>query len=98
MEMEFLSALNYNIYVKYENFKIWTDQCEAWWAKYSQPLPLLNNTTSKKRPSSSSLDYHYTPKKRHIIEEAYYPILSWSSSLSAISIANQQFSLPHNKY
>lgn len=47
MEMEFLSALNYNIYVHHQQFFAWVNQCHQW-------LPLAQSVTGQ-RPVQSAV-------------------------------------------
>jgi malic enzyme len=98
MEMEFLSALEYNIHIQHQTYLNWTEQCQLWWNRHNQPLI----TISKKRPLDNNI-IEFTHKKRHLLEDRYSmyytppickPILSWSSSCSTTN--HQQ--LPHNNF
>lgn len=117
MEMEFLSALDYNIHIPHTLYFMWTTQCQQWWSntQLMQPI-ILDNTPTLAQPTlKRSYEYtstdNYNQKKRCSIEPVtptsniidyyhnYYPIntqnvckpiLSWSSSVSALASATNQ--------
>ncbi|KAI9361979.1 hypothetical protein BD770DRAFT_470655 [Pilaira anomala] len=83
MEIEFLSALNYTIHITQSQFFDWVQKCQQWWNLLS--IPALLPIQPQKR-HCDYIDDNY-PKKKFSID--YYsnvkPILSWSSSVSALS-------------
>jgi hypothetical protein len=120
MEMEFLSALDYNIHIPHTLYFMWTTQCQQWWSntQLMQPIivntppvqPTTTTTTSLKRSFEYTSNDNYHKKRcNHTVEPVtppsidyypnYYPIntqnvckpiLSWSSSVSALASATTQ--------
>jgi hypothetical protein len=104
MEMEFLSALDYNIHVSHTMYFKWTTQCQQWWTNTQLMQPVIVNTPTvqptslkrsfehtdtytKKRPCPTFDYYHYYPINT---QNVCKPILSWSSSVSALASATSQ--------
>lgn len=69
MEMEFLSALNYNIYVHHDRFLSWATQCQRW-------MPTAQQNAAGQRPVKM-------PTRLSIKQSNSTP-LSQSASLSSI--------------
>ncbi|KAG0166478.1 hypothetical protein DFQ28_007212 [Apophysomyces sp. BC1034] len=147
MEMEFLSALQYNIHIPHHQFFVWVSQCQQW-------LPLMRCTTpvmtkpittypSLKRTAPEAVQQPYATKRHHhmpvemptmptlkrtaqeaVLDSPYAnkrrhqmpftppdeplaipqypspydvtmcrPILSWSSSTSALASSRQSYAL-----
>ncbi|KAG2212387.1 hypothetical protein INT47_001748 [Mucor saturninus] len=86
MEMEFLSALNYTIHIPHAVYFEWRNTCQGWWNHLSLCLTPLVLVPSQKR---SSLWEETSVQKKFFPSVDYYidvkPILSWSSSVSALS-------------
>ncbi|KAF7723554.1 hypothetical protein EC973_001843 [Apophysomyces ossiformis] len=63
MEMEFLSALQYNIHIPDQQFFIWVSQCQQW-------FPFMQCTTATSTPAAVSMTpvMMYPPLKRTIQE------------------------------
>ncbi|CEP15595.1 hypothetical protein [Parasitella parasitica] len=120
MEMEFLSALNYNIHIPDTQFFAWTSTCQQWWTNSTLMMPMSPATPPPPPPPPAAAVQMMQPmkrihecideysaqstKKRYIVDQApaptplynynsHYPpnvckpILSWSSSVSALSSA-----------
>lgn len=118
MEMEFLSALNYNIHIPHTQFFTWTSTCQQWWTNSTLMMPMSPATpplppptvVQMMQPLKRTHEYidEYTTqntKKRYMVDQVpaptqvynynyptpppnvCKPILSWSSSVSALSSA-----------
>lgn len=117
MEMEFLSALNYNIHIPQKQFFAWTSTCQQWWTNSTLMMPMSPATPPPPpvvipmmQPLKRTHEYideysTQTTKKRYMADQApaptqiysynyptpplnvCKPILSWSSSVSALSSA-----------
>ncbi|CAO3634511.1 unnamed protein product [Mucor hiemalis] len=111
MEMEFLSALNYSIYMPHTAFYTWKNDCQEWYRRLQMiPSPMIEpvHIISPRKRSYDNLEelqqqqqQQQQPvykKKFFSIDQLYYPttttttnnivckpILSWSSSVSALS-------------
>ncbi|GAN11836.1 hypothetical protein MAM1_1073d11447 [Mucor ambiguus] len=117
MEMEFLSALNYNIHIPQKQFFAWTSTCQQWWTNSTLMMPMSPATPPPPpvvipmmqplKRTHEYIDEYSTQatKKRYMVDQApaptqiysynyptpppnvCKPILSWSSSVSALSSA-----------
>lgn len=95
MEMEFLSALNYTIHIPHLEFFEWSDTCQQWWNILSPALYLATPLSTpplvqaQKRSCDALDDSTTNHRKKFFPSMDYYidvkPILSWSSSVSALS-------------
>jgi hypothetical protein len=73
MEIEFLSALDYNICIQTSQFYQWIMQCQQLFSH-----TLFFNTTKRRRDEIGD----EVEKRRRVVCK---PILSWSSSVSALT-------------
>ncbi|KAI8640998.1 cyclin-domain-containing protein [Parasitella parasitica] len=117
MEMEFLSALDYNIHIPDTQFFAWTSTCQQWWTNSTLMMPMSPATpppppavVPMMQPMKRTHDYideyaTQATKKRYMDDQApaltpiynynyptppinvCKPILSWSSSVSALTSA-----------
>ncbi|CAO3698792.1 unnamed protein product [Rhizopus microsporus] len=80
MEAEFLSALDYNICISQHQFYQWTMQCQQLWSLFLMPV-------TQKRSLEEEEEVHYYQKKSRSSNSQILckPILSWSSSVSALA-------------
>lgn len=91
MEMEFLSALNFTIHISQTQFYDWIYKCQQWWTLLSSiPTAPTATTITSCQPQKRNCDFiEEGQKKRFLSSIDYYsnvkPILSWSSSVSALS-------------
>ncbi|KAI8988887.1 cyclin-domain-containing protein [Pilobolus umbonatus] len=102
MEMEFLSALNYNIHIPHTQFFQWTTQCQQLWIPFVQ----RTSTSMPIKRSASHDNEDQSPKKRltssqHDLLHYYQPticrpILSWSSSTSDNNYLNDVYAYNYN--
>lgn len=90
MEMEFLSALNYTIHIPHSVYFDWSQTCQVWWDALSVCLTPPQQLVPSQKRSSCEVDDGAQRKKPFFPSmDSYYidvkPILSWSSSVSALS-------------
>ncbi|KAG2229115.1 hypothetical protein BDF21DRAFT_416549 [Thamnidium elegans] len=89
MEMEFLSALNFTIHISQTQFYDWIYKCQQWWNLLSSIPTMTSTNTINYQPQKRNCDFIEEGQKKKFLSIDYYsnvkPILSWSSSVSALS-------------
>ncbi|CAO3585118.1 unnamed protein product [Absidia cylindrospora] len=99
MEMEFLSALHYNIHLPHDQYFQWVGQCQQWILPTIMQIKAQSNSTptapltpTMKRSYQDTIDDHYQPQvQNNKRRSAYYPpppSLSSSSSSSSSTPVN----------
>ncbi|KAI8986516.1 cyclin-domain-containing protein [Pilobolus umbonatus] len=99
MEIEFLSALNYRIYIHPSHFFSWISQCQQWLTQLMSATLLTPSLMRPVKRSGDHLSGHQPWKRAHYDERSlpsqhyYYPAASVATLAAATAAMNVNYSI-----